>query len=85
MAILNMNAKRIPSLLRPRFFEERRVARDRMLRRLVESGLVEVTEPPATPATKRQPSTGIDATVTDGILRVRNTARLLHIVRPVDE
>jgi len=83
--VIDWNAKRIRSLLRPKFFEERRVARDRMLRRLVESGLVEVTEPAPTPAAKRQPSTGIDATVTDGILRVRNTARLLHIVRLDDE
>jgi hypothetical protein len=83
--VIDWNAKRIRSLLRPRFFEERRVARDRMLRRLVESGLVEVAEPPPTPAARRQPSTGIDATVTDGILRVRNTARLLHIVRLDDE
>lgn len=83
--VIDWNAKRIRSLLRPRFFEERRVARDRMLRRLVENGLVEVTEPAPTPAARRQSSTGIDATVTDGILRVRNTARLLHIVRTVDE
>ena len=83
--VIDWNAKRIRSLLRPKFFEERRVARDRMLRRLVENGLVEVTEPPPTPAAKRPPSTGIDATVTDGILRVRNTARLLHIVRLDDE
>jgi hypothetical protein len=82
--VIDWNGKRIRSLLRPKFFEERRVARDRMLRRLVESGMVEVTEPPATPIARHQPSTGIDATVTDGILRVRNTARLLHIVRPVD-
>jgi hypothetical protein len=82
--VIDWNAKRIRSLLRPKYFDERRAARDRMMRRLVESGVVEVTEPATGPA-RRPQATGIDAVVTDGILRVRNTARLLHIVRDVGE
>jgi hypothetical protein len=85
--VIDWNAKRIRALLRPITFEERRVARDRMMRRLVEDGLVDVTEPPPTPApagSGMPTATGIDAVVTDGILRVRNTARLLHIVRDLE-
>ena len=82
--VIDWNAKRIRSLLRPKYFDERRPARDRMMRRLVESGVVEVTEPATGPA-RRPQATGIDAVVTDGILRVRNTARLLHIVRDIGE
>jgi hypothetical protein len=56
--VIDWNAKRIRSLLRPKFFEERRVARDRMLRRLVENGLVEVTEPRRHPRRSARPRPG---------------------------
>ena len=82
--VIDWNAKRIRSLLRPLDFAGRRRARDTMLRRLIESGAVEVTEPDPK-AKGKAPVTGIDAVVTDGMLRVRNTGRLLHIVKEIDE
>jgi hypothetical protein len=82
--VIDWNAKRIRSLLGSLSLENRIRARDTMLRRLVESGAVQVTESDPTART-RAAATGIDAVVTDGILRVRNTARLLHIVKELDE
>jgi len=82
--VIDWNAKRIRSLLGPLSLEDRSGARDTMLRRLVESGAIQVTETDPAARTKAA-ATGIDAVVTDGILRVRNTARLLHIVKELDE
>jgi hypothetical protein len=82
--VIDWNAKRIRSLLRPLDFEGRRPARDAMLRRLIDRGIVEVTEPDPSGRAKAG-ATGIDGVVTDGILRIRNTARLLHIVKELDE
>ena len=82
--VIDWNAKQICSLLRPLNFEARQRARDTMLRRLIENGIVELTEPDEK-AHGKAATTGVDAVVTDGILRVRNTARLLHIVKEIDE
>jgi hypothetical protein len=82
--VIDWNAKRIRSLLEPLSLKARSRARDTMLRRLVESGVIQVIETDPTARTKAA-ATGIDAVVTDGILRVRNTARLLHIVKELDE
>jgi len=82
--VIDWNAKRIRSLLGPLSLKDRSGARDTMLRRLVESGAVQVNETDPAARTKAA-ATGIDAVVTDGILRVRNTARLLHIVKELDE
>ena len=82
--VIDWHAKRVRSLLRPMSFEQRRSSRDRMLRRMVEDGFVVMTEPDQR-ATKGSAMIGIDAVVTDGILRVSNTARLLHIVKDLDE
>ena len=81
--VIDWNNKRIRSLLRPRNFAERRSARDAMLNDLVGRGIVEITDP--TGRASGHSATGIDAVDTDGILRVKQTARLLHIVRGVDE
>ena len=82
--VIDWEGKRIRSLLRPLDFKGRAPARDAMLRRLIERGIVEVTEPDPRGAAKPGDS-GINAVATDGILRVRNTARLLHIVKELDE
>ncbi len=82
--VIDWNEKRIRSLLRPLNFKGRKSARDEMLRRLIERGVVEVSEPDEK-ASGGTIGTGIDAVVTDDILRVHNTARLLHIVRDIDE
>jgi hypothetical protein len=81
--VIDWERKRMRSLLRPLDFDGRRPARDTMLRRLIDRGIVQVTEPD--PRGTGKAATGIDAVVTDGILRVRNTARLLHIVKELDE
>ena len=82
--VIDWEGKRVRSLLRPLDFDGRAPARDAMLRRLIERGIVEVTEPDPRGAA-RPGDSGINAVATDGILRVRNTARLLHIVKDPDE
>jgi hypothetical protein len=52
-----------------------------MLRRLIERGLVQVSTPDDPDAVQKTLGTGIEAVVTDGILRVRETARLLHVAK----
>ncbi len=82
--VIDWNKGVIRSLLRPLDFKGRKPARDAMLRRLVEAGVVEIME--ADEKAKRgATATGIDAVVTDGVLRVKNTARLLHMVKEIDE
>ena len=71
----------IRSLLRPLDLAGRRTARDAMLRRLMERGLVQVSSPDDPDAVQKTLGTGIEAVVTDGILRVRETARLLHVAK----
>lgn len=84
--VIDWNEKQIRSLLRPLDFEGRRPARDAMLRRLIENGIIEVTEPDAKARAKGKAfGTGVDAVLTDGVLRIHNTARLLHIVKDLDE
>lgn len=82
--VIDWNAKQIRALSRPGNFEERRAARDAMLIDLVRGGFVEITEPEVGARGGRSAS-GIDAVATDGILRVKQTARLLHIVQELDE
>ena len=82
--VIDWNEQRIRSLLRPLDFAGRKPARDAMLRRLVEAGIVEI-ETPDEKAKRGATATGIDAVVTDGVLRVKNTARLLHMVKEIDE
>ena len=55
-----------------------------MLTDLVGRGIVEIT-PPETHAAGGASPTGVDAVETDGILRIKQTARLLHVVRELDE
>jgi hypothetical protein len=82
--VIDWNATQIRSLLRPISLEERRGARDTMYRSLLESGIVEVIEPDQRAHGKALAS-GIEAVETNGITRIRNTARLLHIVKELDE
>ena len=82
--VIDWNAKRIRALQRPLDFEGRRSHRDRMLEDLVGRGIVEIT-PPDVQAHGGGAPTGVDAVATNGILRVKQTARLLHIARELDE
>ena len=69
------------SCLGPRDLEHRRPARDAAFRRLVEAGLVELSSPDDPAAVRQTLGTGVEAVVTDGILRVKGTGRLLHVAR----
>jgi hypothetical protein len=82
--VIDWNEQRIRSLLRPLDLEGRRRARDATLGRLMARGLVEVRAPDPEASLTPLPS-GIDAVVTDGVLRVRQTARLLHIARDASD
>lgn len=82
--VIDSNAKRIRALQRPLDFAGRRAARDAMLDDLVGRGIVEITEPEVRAHGERTAS-GIDAVATSGILRVKQTARLLHVVSDLDE
>jgi len=81
--VIDWNAKRIRARQRPLDLDRRKGNRDRMLEDLVGRGIVEIT-PPEVKAGGRS-ATGVDAVDTNGILRVKQTARLLHIVRDLDE
>ncbi len=82
--VIDWNAQRIRALQRPKNFHERRKARDAMLTDLLGRGLVEITEPVVNARGLESPA-GIDAVDTNGILRVKQTARLLHVARDLDE
>ncbi len=79
--VIDWDQQLIRSLLRPLDLAGRRKARDTMLRRLMGRGLVQVSTPDYPDAVQQTLGTGIEAVVTDGILRVRNTARLLHVAK----
>ncbi len=71
----------IRSLLGPLDLAGRRRARDTMLRRLLGRGLAQVSTPDDADAVQQTLGTGIEAVVTNGILRVRATGRLLHLAK----
>ena len=82
--VIDWNAKRIRALQRPLDFEGRRSHRDAMLEDLAGRGIVEITPPDVTARGGGAP-TGVDAVNTNGILRIKQTARLLHVARELDE
>jgi hypothetical protein len=79
--VIDPDRRLVRSCLGPRSLEHRRPARDAALRRLVEAGLVDVSSPDDPAAVRQTLGTGIEAVVTDGILRVKGTGRLLHVAR----
>ena len=81
--VIDWNGRQVRALQRPINFEERRSARDAVLSDLVDRGIVEITGPEATAHGAPSPA-GIDAVATGGILRVKQTARLLHVVQELD-
>lgn len=82
--VIDWDRRLVRSCLSPLDLAGRRPARDAMLRRLMERGLVHVTEPDDPDTVQRTLGTGIEAVVTDDILRVRNTARLMHVAKDAD-
>jgi hypothetical protein len=83
--VIDWDKKVVRACLKPWDLKGRAPARTAMLRRLMTNGLVSFTSPAGAEAKSQPFGSGIDAVVTDGILRVHNTARLLHIARSVDD
>jgi len=81
--VIDWDRRLVRSCLSPLNLDARRPARDAMLRRLIDRGLLQVTTPDDPASVKQTLGTGVEAVVTDGILRVRSTARLLHVARDV--
>jgi hypothetical protein len=81
--VIDWNGRQVRALQRPINFEERRSARDAVLSDLVDRGIVEICGPEG-PAHGAPSPAGIDAVATGGILRVKQTARLLHVVQELD-
>lgn len=82
--VIDPDRRLVRSCLGPLAFDHRRPARDAALRRLVEAGLVDLSTPDDPQAVRQTLGTGVEAVVTDGILRVKGTGRLLHIARDGD-
>jgi hypothetical protein len=81
--VIDWDRRLARSLLGPLDLEARKPARDTMLRRLVDRGLLQVTRPDDPDAIRQTLGTGVEAVVTDRVLRVSGTARLLHVARDV--
>ena len=79
--VIDPDRRLVRSCLGPASLDRRRPARDAALRRLVEAGLVDLTTRDDPAAVRQTLGTGVEAVVTDGILRVKGTARLLHVAR----
>ena len=79
--VIDWDQRLIRSLLGPLDLAGRRTARDAMLRRLVGRALAQITTPDDPDSVQQTLGTGVEAVVTDGILRVRNTGRLLHVAK----
>ena len=79
--VIDPDRRLVRSCLGPHSLERRRPARDAALRRLVEAGLVDVSSPDDPAAVRQTFGSGVEAVVTDGILRVKGTGRLLHVAR----
>jgi hypothetical protein len=83
--VIDWDKKVIRACLHPLDLAGRRRARDAMLRRLMARGFAQVSSGDEPAAAKRTVGTGIEATVTNGVLRVKSTARLLHLVKDADD
>ena len=83
--VIDWDRKVIRACMKPFDLAGRRRARDASLRRMLERGLVQVTAPDDPVALRSTIGTGIQAVATNGILRVRNTAQLLHLAKGADD
>jgi hypothetical protein len=81
--VIDWDRRLVRSCLGPLSLEARKPARDTMLRRLMDRGLLQVTRPDDPDPVKQTLGTGVEAVVTDDILRVRGTGRLLHVARDI--
>lgn len=83
--VIDWDRKLVRACLKPFDLAGRRGARDTTMRRLIEQGLVTVTTPEDPQHAAGSLGTGIQAVATNGILRVKSTARLLHVARDVTD
>jgi hypothetical protein len=83
--VIDWERKVIRACMKPVDLAGRGRARDTMLRRMMERGLVQVTTPDDPVRLRGTIGTGVQAVATDGILRVRNTAQLLHLAKGADD
>ena len=83
--VIDKRAGQIRSLLWPEDLPKRGAARDGTLQRLYGLGLVRTASASDPPAQRRSPISGIEAVEADDILRIKETARLLHIAKVVDD
>ncbi len=83
--VIDWDRKVIRACLSPLDLPGRRTARDAMLRRLKERGLLQVTTPTPEVEAADAFASGVDAVVIDGILRIRDTGRTLHVTRGLDD
>jgi hypothetical protein len=81
--VIDWDRRLIRSRLSPLNLVARKPARDTMLRRLMDRGLLQVTRPDDPDAIRQTLGTGVEAVLTGDVLRVRSTARLLHVARDV--
>jgi hypothetical protein len=83
--VIDWDRKLIRACMKPFDLEGRRRARDTGLRRMFERGLVNVTTPADPAQLRRTIGSGIEAVVSGEILRVRNTAQLLHLAKGIGD
>jgi hypothetical protein len=83
--VIDWDRRVIRSCLGPLDLAGRRGARDATIRRLVANGLLHLSDPDDSTVVGRSLGTGVDGVVSDGILRVRGTGRLMHVVRGSDD
>ena len=81
--VIDWDRRLIRSCLSPLDLKGRKPARDTMLRRLIDRGLLQVSRPDDAETDRQTLGTGIEAVVADDMLRVRGTGRLLHVARDV--
>ena len=83
--VIDWDRKVVRACLSPFDLQGRRRARDATLRRMLRRGLVHVTLPTDPERLRGTIGTGVQAVLRDGILRVRNTANLLHVAKAADD
>jgi hypothetical protein len=83
--VIDWDRRVVRSCLGPLDLAGRRRARDATILRLVGNGLLQLSGPDDQALVRQTAGSGVEGVVTDGILRVRGTGRLMHIARDADD
>jgi len=83
--VIDVGKQIVRACMKPLDLGSRRRARDAQLRRLMERGLVHPSTATDDERLQQTLGTGIEAVVIGGTLRVRNTARKLHIAKDAED